>query len=419
MSKSLGNIIDPLEMIEKYGSDALRMTVCAYTVKGSNLYLSEQRFEGYQNFMNKFWNSARFVLMNVEDLSAEDMAGQLDETALEIEDRWILGALEEAIARINASLENYEFDQYVQHLYHFIWDEYCDWYLEMVKGRLYTKEKPNTAGMAAGRRNAQIVLVGVLEYLCRLMQPVAPFITEEVWQNLRGRFGGAGGQGQCGGGKAGAHPGGTDSGALGLVDSLAAESVMVAPWPDSALLPVAGAEDKAKMELLMEAIRGIRKIRSEMGIQPGQTVDVVLSGPQPADLEFLRTQARHFETLARAGSLVFAAAEAAGRGKTTDDREGSGGGEGSDGRKGLASTAVAGSVTISVALPAEMVQAERQRLSKELEKLEALLDRTRKKLENPDFASRAPAQVVQTERERQETGERQRALLRDKLKQLG
>jgi len=396
------------------------MTVCAYTVKGSNLYLSEQRFEGYQNFMNKFWNSARFVLMNVEDLSAEDAAGRLDESALEIEDRWILGALADAIARINASLENYEFDQYVQHLYHFIWDEYCDWYLEMVKGRLYTKDKPNAAEMAAGRRNAQIVLVGVLEYLCRLMHPVAPFITEEVWQNLRGRFGGAGGEGQSGGAKkAGARSGGTDSGALGLVDSLAAESVMVAPWPDSALLPVAGAEDKAKMELLMEAIRGIRKIRSEMGIQPGQTVDVVLSGPQPADLEFLRTQARHFETLARAGSLVFAAAETAGRGKTTDDREGSGGGEGSDRRKGLASTAVAGSVTISVALPAEMVQAERQRLSKELEKIEALLDRTRKKLENPDFASRAPAQVVQTERERQETGERQRALLRDKLKQLG
>ena len=443
MSKSLGNIIDPLEMSEKYGSDALRMTVCAYAVKGSNLYLSEQRFEGYQNFMNKFWNSARFVLMNVEDLTAEDMARELDETALEIEDRWILGALAGAIARINASLESYEFDQYVQHLYHFIWDQYCDWYLEMVKGRLYTKDKAKTPEMAASRRNAQIVLVGVLEYLCRLMQPVAPFITEEVWQNLRGRFGGAGGQGQSGGGKktgahsggtdsgtrsggtdSGAHPGGAHSGALGLVDSLAAESVMVAPWPDSAPLPVAGAEDTAKMELLMEAIRGIRKIRSEMGVQPGQTVDVALSGPQPADLEFLRTQARHFETLARAGSLVFAAAETAGRGKTADDREGSGGhegssgGEGSDGRGGLASTAVAGSVTISVALPAEMVQAERQRLSKELEKLEALLERTRKKLENPGFASRAPAQVVRTERERLETGERQRAVLRDKLKQL-
>jgi len=447
MSKSLGNIIDPLEMVEKYGSDALRMTVCAYTVKGSNLYLSEQRFDGYQNFMNKFWNSARFVLMNVEDLTAEDVARQLDETALEIEDRWILGALADAMARINASLENYEFDQYVQHLYHFIWDEYCDWYLEMVKGRLYTKDKPNAAEMAAGRRNAQIVLVGVLEYLCRLMQPVAPFITEEVWQNLRGRFGGAGGEGQSGRAKkAGAPSGGTDSGArsgrthsgarsggahagarsggahagaLGLVDSLAAESLMVAPWPDIALLPVAGAEDKAKMELLMEAIRGIRKIRSEMGVQPGQTVDVALSGPQPADLEFLRTQARHFETLARAGSLVFAAAETTGRGKTTDGRESSGGREGSGGRKSLASTAVAGSVTISVALPAEMVQAERQRLAKELEKLEALLDRTRKKLENPDFASRAPAQVVQTERDRLETGERQRAVLRDKLKQLG
>jgi len=445
MSKSLGNIIDPLEMIEKYGSDALRMTVCAYAVKGSNLYLSEQRFEGYQNFMNKFWNSARFVLMNVEDLSSEDAAGGLDESALEIEDRWILGALADAMARINASLENYEFDQYVQHLYHFIWDEYCDWYLEMVKGRLYTKDKPNAAEMAAGRRNAQIVLVGVLEYLCRLMHPVAPFITEEVWQNLRGSFGGAGGEGQrslpaCGegrggvcGGKAGAHPGGTDSGArsgeahsgaLGLVDSLAAESVMVAPWPDSALLPVADAGDKAKMELLMEAIRGIRKIRSEMGVQPGQTVDVALSGPQPADLEFLRTQARHFETLARAGSLVFAAAETTGgQGHRSLPACGEGrggvGGEGLGGREGLASTAVAGSVTISVALPAEMVQAERQRLAKELEKLEALLDRTRKKLENPDFASRAPAQVVQTERDRLETGERQRAVLRDKLKQLG
>ncbi|NQU44301.1 class I tRNA ligase family protein, partial [bacterium] len=377
MSKSLGNIIDPLEMIEKYGADAVRMTVCAYAVKGSNLYLSEERFEGYGNFMNKFWNSARFVLMNTEDLPAAGLAEGIDPNALEIEDRWILGALAETIRKVNESLGNYEFDQYVHHLYHYIWGEYCDWYLELVKGRLYAKG--DTAEDAASRRNAQVVLLTVLEALCRLLQPVAPFIAEEIWQNLRDRYGAGG----------------------AMSESFGRESVMIAPWPDTGSFPAQDETERARMDLLMNVIGAIRKIRSEMGVQPSQSVDVVLAGGQGDDLVFLETNKRHIEAMARVGGLAFQPGEA------TAGTEG-----------GLSSTAVAGAVTIHVELPAEMIQAERERLAKELEKLENLLQKTQTKLSNPSFVEKAPEKVVNAEKERLEQARQQCDVLRKRLDEL-
>ncbi|MFP4579488.1 MAG: valine--tRNA ligase [Candidatus Sumerlaeia bacterium] len=386
MSKSLGNIIDPLEMIDKYGSDAMRMTVCAYAVKGANLYLSEERFEGYRNFMNKFWNSARFVMMNLEDLAPEEMAKGVKPEDLEIEDRWILGALADTIDKVDSSLANYEFDQYVHHLYHFIWGEYCDWYLELVKSRLYEKTgETDPAKAAASKRSAQIVLVSVLETMARLMQPVAPFISEEVWQNLRERFGGA-------------MAGSDNAATLGLTESFQKESIMIAPWPGTNVLPQQEKAETAKMTLLMDAISAIRKIRSEMGVQPAQAVDVAITGNE-ADRAFLQEQAAHLEALAKTGKMNF--------GEALDEKASS-----------LASTAVAGSATISVALPAELIEAEKARLAKELEKLEKGLTGARKKLDNPSFVEKAPEAVVQKERERLEQMEQQCEVLRNKLKEL-
>ena len=377
MSKSLGNIIDPLEMIEKYGADAVRMTVCAYAIKGSNLYLSEERFQGYQNFMNKYWNSARFVLMNTEDLSADALSGNLDMEALEIEDRWILGALRETIEKIDRSLGNFEFDQYVHHIYHFVWGEYCDWYLELVKGRLYAKE--TDAKTVASRQAAQRVLITVLEALSRLMQPVAPFITEEVWQTLRGRYGAA----------AASNP---------ALASLASASIMIAPWPDSEAYPAQTADEAAGMALLMDAIGAIRKIRSEMGVQPSQAVDAAMVATDANALAFLEAQGHHFEALARTGSVAFGADSAGG---------------------GVASTAVVGPVTVSVSLPAELVEAERARLTKELENAEQYLAKIDKKLSNKGFVDKAPEQVVAAERQRQAEAQQKRDVLRERLEGLG
>jgi valyl-tRNA synthetase len=255
-----------------------------YTIKGSNLYLSEERFEGYQNFMNKIWNSARFVFMNTGDLTARDFKNGLDPEALEIEDRWILGELTQLIEKTNSALTEYEFDQYVHNLYHFAWGEYCDWYLELVKGRLYSKDE----AMAASRRNAQIVLITVLEGLCRLMHPAASFITEEIWQLIRANYG------------EGLAP--TD--AMGLGESLACDSIMVAPWPRAEVYPVLPAEVLEGMRQVMDTISAVRKIRSEMGVPPSQSVDVTLTSDQPAVLDFLRAQEHHLRALARIGELA-------------------------------------------------------------------------------------------------------------------
>jgi valyl-tRNA synthetase len=387
MSKSLGNIIDPLEMIEKYGADAVRMTLCATTIKGSNLYLSEERFAGYQNFANKFWNSARFVLMNAKDLPAGDLRRGPDPEALELEDRWILSAFGRVMRKIDAALNEYEFDQYIHHLYHFVWGEYCDWYLELVKGRLYSKDERESQAAARSRRNAQVVLVTVLEGLCRIMHPVAPFVTEEVWQAVRERYGDGLGAKE----------------ALGLGGALSCESVMIAPWPAADRFPE-DPEAVGRMERLMEAIGAVRRIRSEMGVAPSQTVDVRAASADGAEIAFLESQRRHFEALARTGSLVFEKAEA-------ESPEGGAG--------GFASTAVVGPLTISVALPASLVEAERARLTKELERLESLLERTKTKLANPSFVEKAPKNVVNAERERLNETESQCAVLRERLDGLG
>ncbi len=377
MSKSLGNIIDPLDMIEKYGTDAVRMTMCAYTIKGSNLYLSEERFEGYQNFMNKIWNSARFVFMNTGDLTAQDFQNGLDPDALEIEDRWILGELTQLIQKTNSSLNDYEFDQYVHNLYHFAWGQYCDWYLELVKGRLYSKDE----AMAASRRNAQIVLITVLEGLCRLMHPAASFITEEIWQLIRANYG----------------EGLTPTDGQGLGESLACESIMVAPWPRAEVYPALPDDILEAMRQVMDTISAIRKIRSEMGVPPSQSVDVTLTSDQAGALDFLRAQEHHLRALARVGEFSCQATQP---------------------QAAFGATAVVGPITIHVALPAELIEAERKRLAKELEKLEKALEGGRKKLSNPEYVAKAPEPVVAAERERLSRLENESEVLRAKLAQL-
>ncbi|MFW5870447.1 MAG: class I tRNA ligase family protein, partial [Candidatus Sumerlaeota bacterium] len=378
MSKSLGNIIDPIEMIEKYGTDAMRMTLCAYAVKGSNLYLSEERFQGYRNFMNKFWNSARFVLMNTEDLTSEDLANGLDEDALRIEDRWILGELHKLVEQIDASLTEYEFDQYVHKLYHFVWGEYCDWYLELVKGRLYSDDPAD----AASGKNAQIVLVTVLEALLRLLHPATPFITEEVWQRIRERYEGL-----------------PEDAPLGVGRALKADSIIIASWPEAADYPASDQTVATKMQTVQEAVTALRKIRSEMTVPPSRKVDVTVRSTDSEALGLMREQAHHLEALARIGKLEFA--------------------EGESGEsKGVTATAVVGPVELSVALPPELIEAEKQRLQKEIENLEKGMIGAKKKLENPNFVEKAPEKVVNLERERLEKAEQEVAVLRERLEKI-
>jgi valyl-tRNA synthetase len=217
MSKSKGNAIDPLDLVAEQGADAVRLTLASHAAQSRTVKLSPKRFEGYRNFTNKLWNAARFVLMNVEDLAPDDLAAGTDDLYLELEDRWILSLLRRTTEDAERALEDYQFDRYLGVLYDFTWKHYCDWYLEIVKPRLYASQKENyTEAAQASRRSAQVVLVTVLETLQRLFHPVAPFITEAIWQRLKLQWGIA-----------------ADGAANPACRALAAPSLVVAPWPDA------------------------------------------------------------------------------------------------------------------------------------------------------------------------------------------
>jgi valyl-tRNA synthetase len=173
MSKSKGNVIDPLSIMDQYGTDALRFTLAAMASPGRDVKLSEQRIEGYRNFANKLWNASRFVLMNTEGHTIQD-----DPTKRSLADRWITVQLQECVKAVWTALENYRFDEAANRLYQFIWHEYCDWYIELVKPRLATDADPD---MAAATR---ATMVKSLETMLRLLHPFMPFITEEIWQKL-------------------------------------------------------------------------------------------------------------------------------------------------------------------------------------------------------------------------------------------
>jgi valyl-tRNA synthetase len=177
MSKSLGNGIDPLEIIEKYSADALRFTLATGNSPGNDMRFYMERVEASANFANKLWNASRFVLMNLEDADIEDSGHPVDQAGLELSDRWILSRFNRLITEVGAYIDKYELGMAAQRLYDFIWGEYCDWYIELVKHRLYGDNRPS-------REAAQKTLCYVLDGLLKLLHPFMPFITEEIWQHL-------------------------------------------------------------------------------------------------------------------------------------------------------------------------------------------------------------------------------------------
>lgn len=362
MSKSSGTALDPLEIVEEMGADTMRLTMASYPAQNRNISLSPKRFETMRNFNNKLWNAARFVLMNTEDLPAEALAAGPEDGELQLEDRWILGELREASARAGGALEQFGFDDYINALYRFIWNQYCDWYVELVKDRLYVKE-PAAAGRfnAGSRRTAQVVLVSVLEHILRLLHPAAPFITEEIWQKIRAAWGeAAGGEGDT-------------------ARALAAESVMVAPWPGEGAGRAMDAGDRALMELVQEVIGRIRNIRGEMNVPPGTPVDVEVVCPSEARRTALASGEAYLRGLVKLGELRF------GEGPTLE---------------GFSATAVIEDVAVHVYLPEELRQQEIQRLDKEIARVEKGVAGAEKKLANEKFLANAPEHVVASERER-------------------
>ncbi|MFW5986483.1 MAG: class I tRNA ligase family protein, partial [Halanaerobiales bacterium] len=337
MSKSLGNGIDPLEVIEEYGADALRFTLITGNTPGNDMRFREERLEASRNFANKIWNASRFILMNTEDYESNSI--EESELNYTLADKWMISRLNRVTREVDLALSEYNFGIVSQKLYDFIWNEFCDWYIEMIKGRLYQDEDD------IGRKTAQHVGVRVLETIMRLLHPVMPFITEEIWQKLPGT----------------------------------GETVMNTDWPE----PDNNAIDKRaekEMKLLMDVIKYIRNIRNEMKVNPGKEIAAILNTSGEI-LNILQKGTAYIKDLAGVGELKL----------TVNLNE----------KPDKSATAVVSN--IEVILPLEdMVDLDKEiaRLEDEVKEVESEIDRARGKLNNEGFVNNAPEELVEAEREK-------------------
>jgi valyl-tRNA synthetase len=339
MSKSKGNVIDPLDVMNEYGTDAFRFTLAAMAAMGRDIKLSPERIAGYQNFVNKLWNAARFVLLNAPR-GAADFAGKpsaLSVENLSFAERWVRSRLAAAIHEARGALEAYRFNDFANVLYQFTWHEFCDWYIEMSKPAL------NSAPGEDNARSRQL-LVELLEQILLLLHPVMPFVTEEIWQALDGN------------GKT----------IMLQVYPRAAES-----WRDTAA--------EKDMEFLMGVIRAVRNLRTELNCPPGKEVKVIFHGLE-RELAMLKEHAAYLRLLARVGAAEYFA--------------------GGDRPKGAA-TAVVGATEIYLPLDDVLnLDEEHARLMKEAGKITAELARVQRKLGNGEFLSKAKHEIVQKERDK-------------------
>ncbi len=365
MSKSKGNVIDPIVMIDQYGTDAFRFTLAAFAAQGRDIKMSAERIEGYRNFANKTWNASRFVMMNLEENFAPNADLVTDVTSLA--DKWILSRLNSVNKEVQAALTEYRFNDAASVLYHFIWHEYCDWYLELSKPAL------NEEKGSASRKAAQTVLAHVLETALRLLHPIMPFITEEIWQNL---------------------PEGVRSQESGV----RSESIMVASYPmtDETLINPAIERD---MQLVMDLILAIRNIRGEMNIAPSMQIKAIAKVETKEIGEHLEKTSSYVRTLARLGELRIGVAETKPR---------------------AAATAVIKGAEVYVPLEGILdLTQERDRLQKEIAKISKDIDVFSRKLSNKDFVDKAPKAVVEKDTAKLEDFKAKREKLEQSLKMLG
>ncbi|QXM07448.1 valine--tRNA ligase [Crassaminicella indica] len=338
MSKSLGNGIDPLEIISQYGADALRMTLATGNSPGNDMRFYMERVEANRNFANKLWNATRFVLMN---LDKEGFDKEKCMKSFTLADKWIVSRMNRVAKEVTDNLEKFELGMAVQKIYDFIWNEYCDWYIELVKPRLYGDDEDS-------KETALYVLTMVLENILKLLHPFMPFITEEIWQHL---------------------------------STTKEESVMISQWPKYDDAYVFEKEEK-DMELIMDAIRSIRNIRAEMNVAASKKAKVIVVASEDA-YKAIDTGKSYFMTLASASEVVLQS-------------------EKKDIPEDAMSAVVAGA---EIFLPLDELvdfEKEMERLQKEKEKLEKELKRVNGKLSNQGFLAKAPANVVEEERQKQE-----------------
>ena len=353
MSKTKGNVIDPLEVMEQYGTDALRFTLAAFAAQGRDIKLAEDRIEGYRNFCNKLWNASRFVFMNLEDYKG---SCALDERSkFSSADLWILSRLNRATKDVNEALEAFRFNDAALTVYKFIWNEYCDWYIELTKSKLVDPGSQRVA--------AQNMLIHVLDSALKLLHPFMPFITEEIWQKL---------------------PQNEDS-------------IMVSAFPEYREAQTNEAIEK-EMAVIMEVITGIRNIRGEMNLNPGLKLNVLVKTQNSAIQQTLQYHGEYVRELARVEQL-----------ETGPNIE----------KPKVSASSVLGEMDLIIPLEGMMdFQEERKRVEKELKKIEKDLIFLDKKLSNPDFVKKAPVDVIEKDEQRKKSLSLKQAKLEIHLKTI-
>ena len=353
MSKTKGNVIDPLEVMEQYGTDALRFTLAAFAAQGRDIKLDEDRIDGYRNFCNKLWNASRFVLMNLEGYEG---TCQLDEQAgRSIADQWILSRLNTTTREVNQALEDFKFNDAALTVYKFIWNEYCDWYIEFSKSRLAVE--------GPGKKAAQNVLLHVLEASLKLLHPFMPFITEEIWQKLPKN----------------------------------GDSIMISAFPEFRA-DRSDAKVEEAMGKVMEVITGVRNIRGEMNLNPGLKLNALIKTGH-ADLEAtLKKHAGFIRELARVDQITIGPDIV---------------------RTEVSASSVLGGMDLIIPLEGMMDFAEeKNRIEKELKKIAKDLIFLDKKLSNPNFVKKAPAEVIEKDEKRKTTLSEKQAKLETHLQTI-
>jgi valyl-tRNA synthetase len=352
MSKTKGNVIDPLEIINDYGTDALRMALTSSVTHARQIDLDLRRFEEFKNFANKIWNGARFVFMNLEGLSPEELSEGLDLDLLTLEDRWILSVLNRTIAEMNNCLAQYSFDRAAARSYEFFWNDFCAVYVELAKPVLFNK-----AGTPEAKKNKQKLLVILLSNAIRLMHPIAPFITEEIFSNLKTQFDGIQENKKA------------DVYTKETIAALQSPACMRAPYPAVLREKDIDADVEKTFEQVNELVRAIRNIRAEMQIPPQEKTDLHISGAY---------------ALAEQHQAILLALTATARIEFSREE-----------KQIFGASSLVGSIKLTIPIPESLRLRERSRLEKELEKVQKLLEGTREKLKNEEFRSKAPKEVVE------------------------
>jgi valyl-tRNA synthetase len=361
MSKSRGNIIDPLEIIDEYGTDAVRFTLAVMAVPGTDIPFSISRMAGYRAFCNKIWNAGRFLLLNLADdqgpADASAVGGLWKSDALELAHRWMLGRLQQVIALCNDNLEKYRFHEASNELYHFFWHEFCDWYIELIKKAV------SGAGTPEEQERARTVALYAFDTALRLLHPFIPFITEELWQRFP-------------------HSG---------------ESLMLASFPHARMEWVDQTAIR-RMERLQDLITAVRTARAENNIDPRKKLAMRLVS-SPEDGAFAQSQKAQLMNLAQLKEVSLVSA--------LDSQEG----------RSVHGVAAIGEFALALDEAVD-VEAERQRLVKQISRLREDTEKLSGKLENADFVQRAPAAVVEANRKRLQEALQQLGVLQEKLNEL-